>query len=227
MSPRSYRVDWAEVARRDLLAIVDYLVERNPDIALSTLDRLERRAAALKRSPERGRVIPELERLQLREYRELIVAPYRLVYRVSGRQVLVLGVLDSRRNLEDLLLDRLVGGGLKADGRPWIALSALRIARVERFRRAVMSGDASAPPTAGRRRSSSRTRREGARVSWIGWNLWARTFGDPRTGQLVAEAAAYVAGTAVAFLWVLRSLRYRAAVGPVGGVLDPAYEVDR
>lgn len=110
MSLRLYRVDWAEVARRDLLGIVSYLVERNPDAAESTLDRLERKAAALKRAPDRGRVIPELERLQLREYRELIVAPYRLVYRVSGRRVLVLGVLDSRRNLEDLLLDRLAGG---------------------------------------------------------------------------------------------------------------------
>lgn len=111
MSPRSYRVDWAEVARRDLFAIVDYLLERNPDAASSTLERLERRASALKRSPDRGRVIPELERLQLREYRELIVAPYRLVYRITGRQVLVLAVFDSRRNLEDLLLDRLVGEG--------------------------------------------------------------------------------------------------------------------
>lgn len=110
MSPRLYRVDWAQVAQRDLLAIVDYLVERDPDAAASTLDKLERRGAALKRTPKRGRVIPELERLQLREYRELIVAPYRLVYRVEGKRVLVLGVLDSRRNLEDLLLDRLAGG---------------------------------------------------------------------------------------------------------------------
>jgi toxin ParE1/3/4 len=109
VSPRPFRVDWAEVARRDIFAIVDYLVERNPDAAASTLDKLERRAAALRRSPERGRVIPELVRLQLREYRELIVPPYRLVYRVSGRRVLVFGVLDNRRNLEDLLLDRLAG----------------------------------------------------------------------------------------------------------------------
>jgi addiction module RelE/StbE family toxin len=108
LSHRPFRVDWAEVARRDLFAIVDYLIDRHPDAAASILDKLERRAAFLRKSPERGRVIPELERLQLREYRELVVSPYRLVYRVSGRRVLVLGVLDSRRNLEDLLLDRLV-----------------------------------------------------------------------------------------------------------------------
>ncbi len=109
MSSRLFRVDWAEVAGRDLLAIADYLVERNPEAAASTLDRLERSAATLKRRPERGRIVPELERLQVREYRELIIGPYRLVYRVAGRRVLILCVLDSRRNLEDLLLDRLAG----------------------------------------------------------------------------------------------------------------------
>jgi addiction module RelE/StbE family toxin len=106
---RSYRVEWAEVAKQDLLAIVDYLAARNPDAAMSLLDTMERRAASLKTSPGRDRVIPELERLQLREYRELVISPYRLLYRVAGHRVLVLGVLDSRRNLQDLLLDRLIG----------------------------------------------------------------------------------------------------------------------
>ena len=109
MSRRVYRVAWAEVARGDLLGIVDYLAERNPDAAAATLNKLERKAAALKRSPGRGRVIPELERLQLREYRELVIPPYRLIYRVTGRSALVLGVFDSRRNLEDILLERLIG----------------------------------------------------------------------------------------------------------------------
>jgi toxin ParE1/3/4 len=111
MTARRYRVEWAEIARRDLTSILGYLADRNPDAAVSALDRLERRAGALERSPDRGRVVPELERLQMREYRELIIPPYRLVYRIAGRRVLVLGVLDSRRNLEDLLLDRLVSGG--------------------------------------------------------------------------------------------------------------------
>ncbi|HTD51997.1 MAG TPA: type II toxin-antitoxin system RelE/ParE family toxin [Thermoanaerobaculia bacterium] len=108
MRSRVYRVEWAQVAARDLSGIVDYLVARSPDAAGSTLERLKRKAASLKKTPERGRVVPELEQLQVREYRELIVRPYRIIYRVAGRRVLVLGVVDSRRNLEDLLLDRLM-----------------------------------------------------------------------------------------------------------------------
>ena len=46
--------------------------------------------------------------MQIRQYRELITTPYRLIYRVRSRDVLVLAVLDARRNLEDVLLDRLL-----------------------------------------------------------------------------------------------------------------------
>jgi ABC-type polysaccharide/polyol phosphate export permease len=44
-------------------------------------------------------------------------------------------------------------------------------------------------------------------LTWSVDLLRAVAFGDPRTGRLVAEATAYVAGTAGAFLWALRSLR--------------------
>jgi toxin ParE1/3/4 len=107
VSRRVYRIEWAEVARRDLFGIVDYLDGRNPDAAAATLEMLQRKASTLRAAPHRGRVIPELQRLQMREYRELIIAPYRLIYRIIGRLVLVLGVFDSRRNLEDTLLERL------------------------------------------------------------------------------------------------------------------------
>ncbi len=107
MSRRTYRVEWAEVARRDLFGIVDYLADRNPEAALAALEKMQRKASTLRVVPRRGRIIPELQRLQLRDYRELIIAPYRLIYRIGGDRVLVLGVFDNRRNLEDVLLERL------------------------------------------------------------------------------------------------------------------------
>jgi addiction module RelE/StbE family toxin len=105
---KRHRVVWAEVARGDLEGIVSYLANESPQMALQVLDRLERRAATLATMAKRGRVVPELGRLHVREYRELIVAPYRLVYRATESEVVVLAVLDARRNLEDVLLDRLI-----------------------------------------------------------------------------------------------------------------------
>jgi hypothetical protein len=42
-------------------------------------------------------------------YHELIVSPWRILYKIENRQVLVFAVLDGRRNIEDLLLQRLIG----------------------------------------------------------------------------------------------------------------------
>jgi plasmid stabilization system protein ParE len=52
--------------------------------------------------------VPELSRFGMRSWRELVVRPYRILYRVSGGTVTVLVVFDARRDLEDLLLERLL-----------------------------------------------------------------------------------------------------------------------
>lgn len=110
MTPRRFAVEWSEVARRDLERIVAYLAEENPAAALRVLQRIEKRAAALDILPERGRLVPELARFGIRLYRELQVPPHRLIYRVDSRKVVVLAVFDGRRNLEDILLERLLDG---------------------------------------------------------------------------------------------------------------------
>jgi plasmid stabilization system protein ParE len=112
MTSRRRKVVWAASARRDLEATVSWLAERSPQAALASLDLLESRATSLATLADRGRVVPELARLHVREYRELVVPPWRLVYRVAGAKVVVLAALDSRRSLEDVLLDRL----LRIDG---------------------------------------------------------------------------------------------------------------
>lgn len=103
------RVEWARVAVRDLDAILDYIVTESPTAAERTLDRLRAAASSLASMPRRGRIVPELARLHVEAYRELVVAPYRVVYRVAERRVFVVAVLDGRRDLEHVLLSRLLG----------------------------------------------------------------------------------------------------------------------
>jgi hypothetical protein len=52
-------------------------------------------------------VVPELASFQMRTWQELVIKPYRLVYRIEGDTVIVFAVFDARRDLEDLLLERL------------------------------------------------------------------------------------------------------------------------
>ena len=62
--------------------------------------------------PERGRIVPELRDQGILQYRELIIPPWRILYRISEKRVYVLSVFDSRRNIEDILLKRLTNSNI-------------------------------------------------------------------------------------------------------------------
>jgi toxin ParE1/3/4 len=79
-----------------------------PAAALRVLDQIEARAVSLIQMPERGQVVAELAAIGVHTYRELVVSPWRIICRISRKTVHVLAVLDGRRNMEDILLDRLV-----------------------------------------------------------------------------------------------------------------------
>ena len=102
------RIRWTRTARRDLDIVIDYIAEDSIENALVVLDRLQARAESLTTAAERRRVVPELRAVDLYQYRELIEPPWRIVYRIESESVLVLGVLDGRRNLKSLLLELLV-----------------------------------------------------------------------------------------------------------------------
>jgi plasmid stabilization system protein ParE len=115
---RSFAVEFAEVARRDLEGIIEFIAMDDPVAAAHALEQIESRAASLKQFPERGRVVPELAAFNIQLYRELIISPWRVIYRIGRKTVYVLAVLDGRRNVEDVLLSRLVRsqtGGRESD----------------------------------------------------------------------------------------------------------------
>ncbi|PID46484.1 MAG: plasmid stabilization protein [Proteobacteria bacterium] len=105
---KSYHVIWSDIAETDLKNIILYIAKDSPANARSVFEKIKEAASNLNQFPERGRLIPELQMQGVLLYRELVIAPWRLIYRTSGNEVLVLAVLDSRRNIEDILLDRLV-----------------------------------------------------------------------------------------------------------------------
>jgi toxin ParE1/3/4 len=105
---KKYEVEWAAVAENDLKQIIDYMATESPSNALQILKKIRQKASSLYAFPERGRIVPELQGQGIHTYRELIVAPWHIVYRISDVTVFVLSVIDSRQNVEDILLDRLI-----------------------------------------------------------------------------------------------------------------------
>jgi toxin ParE1/3/4 len=97
-------------AERDLESIYDYISEfdsvANAD---HVLDRLMAVAESSAQLPERGRYPKELESVGVKEYRQSWFKPYRVIYRVEGRQMVIYLIADGRRDMESLLARRLLG----------------------------------------------------------------------------------------------------------------------
>jgi toxin ParE1/3/4 len=104
---KSYQVLWTHTAQQDLSEIINYIAQDSVADALANMGKLETKAALLITLPNRGRVVPELLHTGIVQYRELISAPWRIIYRVENQKVLIMAVLDSRRDLQTVLLSRL------------------------------------------------------------------------------------------------------------------------
>ena len=96
-------------AEQDLEDIHGYIAENeSPARAERLLDRLLSLSAGLADHPERGSHPKELLELGIREYRQALLSPYRLIYRVVEQRVLIYLIADGRRDMQSLLARRLL-----------------------------------------------------------------------------------------------------------------------
>jgi toxin ParE1/3/4 len=105
---KKYKVEWAAIAEDDLKQIIKYAAMDSPVNALRILAKIKQKATSLYTPPQRGRVIPELQGQGIKHLPGFIVDNWRIVYRVTDAIVYVLSVIDSRQNVEDILLKRLI-----------------------------------------------------------------------------------------------------------------------
>ncbi len=105
-----YAVSLTKDAERDLEEIYTYIAEHDSrDRADHVLDQLVQATDALRTSPNRGSYVNELRSLGISEYRQIFFKPYRLIYRVHAKQVVVYVVADGRRDMGSSLARRLLG----------------------------------------------------------------------------------------------------------------------
>jgi toxin ParE1/3/4 len=105
---RKYFIKWTAPAREDINEIIDYISKTNINYAIKILDDIEKNVKNLDMPPERYRVVPELEKYGYLLYREIIVEYWRIIYKVENDFVYIMLVIDGRRNLEDLLLKKMI-----------------------------------------------------------------------------------------------------------------------
>ena len=106
-----YDVQITKGAEADLAEILAFLAEREGSlVAERVLEGLLDAADNLTRFPERGSFPKELLKLGIRDFRQVMFHPYRLIYRIAGNQVFLLLVADGRRDFQSLLERRVLMG---------------------------------------------------------------------------------------------------------------------
>lgn len=91
------------------MEIGEYIAEHDSSVrARYVLDQIESRINGLREFPNRGPLVDELLSLGVSDFREATVRPYRIFYEVTGHEVHVHLIADGRRNMEALLVRRLL-----------------------------------------------------------------------------------------------------------------------
>lgn len=96
MTKRKRKILWTGPALDDLRAIKEYVSNDRPEAARRLAEDLRKAVGRLADFPLSGRSVPEFPRTDLRE---MIVAPYRIVYAASNRDVVIVRVWHGRREI--------------------------------------------------------------------------------------------------------------------------------
>jgi toxin ParE1/3/4 len=91
------RILWSPLADSQVDDAVAFIAADDPAAALAWLERLLERVKSLADYPDLGRVVPELQR---DDVREILVGPYRVMYRRSADEVEIAAVRHGARDFD-------------------------------------------------------------------------------------------------------------------------------
>lgn len=95
--PKRHSISWTGPALTDLEEMREYVSRDNPTAAGALAQRIQKKIQHPRNHPKLGRIVPELKALGSRE---VIVSPYRIVYDVQPRRIVILRVWHGRRELD-------------------------------------------------------------------------------------------------------------------------------
>jgi toxin ParE1/3/4 len=108
-TPAKFEVLITEGAEQDLEALHDYIAEFDCIAnANYVLDELMEVVESVSRHPERGSYPKELVALGIKEYRQASFKPYRVIYRIVDKSVIIYLIADGRRDMQSVLARRLL-----------------------------------------------------------------------------------------------------------------------
>lgn len=100
-------VIWSDSAIKDINNILDYIELDNPGASYAIYMKIKERLVFLETNPKIGRILPELDKLDKNNYREIVYRRWRIIYRINDSLVRIIAIIDSRRDINLIIADRL------------------------------------------------------------------------------------------------------------------------
>jgi toxin ParE1/3/4 len=102
--PTRFAVSFSQKAEEDLEEIWSFITADNPDNATKFILNLEKQVESLGRFRERCPLISENDLLR-GKYRHLIYGDYRSIFRITGKTVYIIRIINSARLLETAMFE--------------------------------------------------------------------------------------------------------------------------
>jgi len=90
------KIIWSPLAIDRVSEIAEYISQDNPYAAQNWVDSIFQEVESLLSSPQMGRMVPEVER---KEIRELIFGNYRIIYRYESTSISILTIRHGKQIL--------------------------------------------------------------------------------------------------------------------------------
>ena len=103
-----YIVKITQNAEDDLNEIIMFIAQNNPQTAIKIMEKIKARINTLDHFQNKGSYVPELLKRNIKDYRQITEPPWKIIYKINGKTVNVLTIIDSRRNLQDILIKKLL-----------------------------------------------------------------------------------------------------------------------
>ena len=105
---KSFEVIWTKNAEYDLEEIIEYIKTDSIETAKDIFFEIKKECNSLSIFPKSRRIVPELQYIGILKYRELIYKRWRIIYKIENEKIYILIVVDSNRDIEDILFRRLL-----------------------------------------------------------------------------------------------------------------------
>jgi len=108
------KIIWSEDAGNELLEIISYIKRNSGNInAKNIYKKIMDKVNDASGNAEGRRISPLLKEFGIIDIHQINVNPWLIYYRVEGNIMKIISIIDMRRNLEEILYQKIIEGKIK------------------------------------------------------------------------------------------------------------------